>query len=203
MPAPNVAVPYLEFTARSNRHNQVRAGLTTVDPKLQQLLAELVLMRLFDEFQEAVSGIAWRLIAGAGYADGSVPTLAVPFAPSRTHAIELMQNHGRAKAIGLKWSRVSYVNENLRHIMDAQEHFRSALNSQALAISEMQAIRNRIAHSNASSRAKYAVVVKRHYGAALNAVPPGRLLLSPRFSPTLLETYISGCRAIVRACCRS
>src|SRR5215217_6289466 len=65
VPAPRVSVPYVEFTQRSVRLDQVVAGLSSVEPKLQRLLAELVMMRLFDEFQEALSGIAVRLACGA------------------------------------------------------------------------------------------------------------------------------------------
>src|SRR5687768_16655867 len=51
VPSQNTAVPHNEFVARSARHDQIVAGLGDVDVKLQKLLAELVMMRLFDELQ--------------------------------------------------------------------------------------------------------------------------------------------------------
>jgi hypothetical protein len=103
----------------------------------------------------------------------------------------------------MKWSKVSYINETTRYVLDVNNVFLTVCSANALVISEMQAVRNRIAHRNANSRAAFATVVVRHYGANLNNVSPGLLLLSSRFTPTMLERYIAACRLIIRDCTRS
>lgn len=203
MPSQNTAVPHNEFVARSARHDQIVAGLSDVDVKLQKLLAELVMMRLFDELQEALAGIALRLACGTPYVDGTVPNLLVPPAKSTASARYLYENHGRAKAKAPKWSKTSFINDTTKYVLDASDPFRTACSASSLVMSEMQAVRNMIAHRNAGARKNFSIVVKRHYGANLNNISPGLLLLSPRFSPTKLETYLDASRVLAKACARA
>ncbi len=203
MPAPNVEVPYQEFLRRCGRHSQVVDGLSTVSPRLQRLLAELVMMRLFDDFQEAISGVALRLACGAPYGDGSAPQLLTAAARSTSSARSLYETHGRTGQKRTKWSKVAFINETTKFVLDGAEPFRAACQANSVPISEMQAVRNRIAHNNQNSRTAFRTVVVRHYGASVNSVSPGVLLLSPRFAPTMLERYIASCRIIVRDCSRS
>lgn len=203
MPAQNVAVPHSEFVARSSRHSEVIHGLSQVDIRLQKLLAELVMLRLFDEFQEVIAGVALRLACGAPYADGTLPTLLTAPAKSTSGARQIYETLGRSKQKPVKWSKVSFINETIKHVLDPSDSFSTVCNANTLMISEMRAVRNRIAHANASSRAGFSVVVARHYGAKLNQVSPGVLLLSPRFSPTLLEQYLGASRAIAKGCARA
>jgi hypothetical protein len=170
---------------------------------LQRLLAELVMMRLFDEFQGALAGVALRLACGAPYGDGSAPLLLTPAARTTATARTLYERHGRAKAKYLKWSKCSFINDTTKHVLDSSNTFLSICSANTLLISEMQAVRNRIAHRNTGSRSAFATVVQRHYGAYLNNVSPGLLLLSPRFRPPLLELYIASSRVIVKNCSKS
>lgn len=98
----------------------------------------------------------------------------------------------------MKWSKVKYISETTRYVLDANNPFLTVCSANALVISEMLAVRNRIAHKNTDSRKAFETVVVRHYGAALNNVSPGLLLLSPRFAPTMLEQYIASCRVILK-----
>ena len=203
MPAPNVAVPHSDFLDQCARHDKVIAGLPSVEAGLQKLLAELVMMRLFDEWQEAVAGVAYRLACGAPYVDGTIPNLLTGPATSTSNARTLFENHGRVKPRYVKWSRVNFINDTTKHVIDAADPFVSACSAYSLQIAEMQAIRNRIAHKNARSREAFQVVVRRYYGANLNHVSPGLLLLSPRQSPPLLHRYLATCRVIVRDCAKA
>lgn len=203
MPAQNLAAPHNGFVARSNRHDQVIRGLSQIDARLQKLLAELVMLRLFDEFQEAIAGIALRLACGTPYVDGTAPTLLTAPARSTSGARQMYETFGRPKQAKLRWSRASFINDATKYVLDPSNAFNAVCNANALSISEMQAIRNRIAHSNANSRAAFAVVVQRYYGATLNHVSPGLLLISTRFSPTLLEQYLGACRAIMKGCAKA
>lgn len=199
----NVAVPHGEFVARCKRHSQVIAGLPQVEAKLQKLLAELVMMRLFDEFQESISGIALRLACGAPYADGRLPNLLTSAAASTIQARDLFENHGRPKRKFVKWSRADYINDTTKYVIDRTDPFTVTCSGHGVILREMQAIRNRIAHNNKSSRAAFSAVVQRRYGAKLNHVTPGLLLLTPRFTPTLLDQYLLACQIISKSCARA
>lgn len=205
MPAPNVTVPHVEFERRYAKHALVLNGLPQVEPRLQKLLAELVMMRLFDEFQEAIAGVALRLACGTPYGDGTPPNLLSTPAKSVTGARDLFATHGRPPARPKlpKWSKVTFINETTKYVLDSADPFSTTCKNNALDISEMQAIRNRIAHSNANSRKAFGTVVKRYYGASLNHVSPGLLLLSPRQSPPLLSRYLTTSRIIVKECARA
>lgn len=203
MPAPNVAVPHSEFVERSNRHIRVIQGLGQVDVPLQKLLAELVMLRLFDELQEAIAGVAVRLACGTPYADGTLPQLLTAPGRSTSTARRLFETVGRTKPVAPRWSKTSFINRTTKHVLDPSDPFTSVCNANTLVISEMRAVRNRIAHANASSRREFAQVVQRHYGAKLNHVSPGLLLLSPRASPPMLQQYLTACRAITRGCARA
>jgi hypothetical protein len=178
-------------------------GLPSIDVRLQKLLAELIMMRLFDELQEAIAGVALRLACGTRYADGTAPHLLTAPARSTMGARHLYETHGRPKVKACKWSRTKFINETTKYVLDPGDPFTVTCNAHALVISEMQAIRNRIAHRNAAARAPFSTVVKRYYGAALNTVSPGLMLLSPRFSPTLLEQYLAASRVIAKSCARA
>ncbi len=203
MPAQNLAVPHTEFVARSNRHGQVVQGLSQIEVRLQKLLAELVMLRLFDEFQWAITGVALRLACGTPYVDGTAPVLLTTPAKSTSGARHLYETFGRPKPVKLRWSKASFISDTTKYVLDPSNAFNAACKANALTISDMQAIRNRIAHSNSKSRAAFAAVVKRHYGAKLNHISPGLLLMSTRFSPTLLEQYLGTCRAIMKGCAKA
>lgn len=196
-------MPHARFVRQCLKHDQVVRGLNNVPAGFQKLVAELVMVRAFDEFQAALAGIALRLACGCAYADGAIPMLLATPAASTAGAQTLFESYGRARRRGAKWSRTDFINETTRYVLDPGDTFTSICNANAVVISEMQAVRNRIAHSNAGSRARFGSVVRRHYGASLNSVSPGLLLLSPRFSPILLEQYLSACRIIVRGCARA
>jgi hypothetical protein len=203
LPVQNLAVPHNEFVTRTNRHEQVLQGLGPIEARVQKLLGELVMLRLFDEFQEALSGVALRLACGTHYVDGTAPALLAAPARSASGARRLFETAGRTKPARPRWSKSSYINETTKYVLDSSNSFSTVCNANGLIIAEMQSVRNRIAHSNAKSRVAFAKVVQRHYGARLNHVSPGMLLLSARFSPMLLEQYLAVCRAILKGCAKA
>jgi hypothetical protein len=166
------------------------------------MVAELVMMRLFDDLQDALSGIAARLASGSNYGDGATPVLLAPPAATIKSAIDLFTYFGRTKPRLPKWSRTHFINETTQNVMARSDHFLMACSASALEISEMQAVRNRIAHANTNSRKAFAAIVGRHYGANLNNISPGLFLMSSRFAPPKLEGYIAASQVIVKACSR-
>lgn len=160
------------------------------------------MMRLFDEFQEAIAGVALRLACGTRYADGTSPNLLTSPAKSTSGARRLYETFGRPKPVPVRWSKATYINKTTMYVLDSSDPFTAVCNANALIIAEMQAVRNRIAHANANSRAAFSTVVQKRYGAKLNNVSPGMLLLSTRFAPTILDEYLTASRVIIRACSR-
>lgn len=202
MPTTAVKVPYADFIAQSDRHRRVIQGVPSIEVKLQRLIAELVMMRLFDEFQAAIAGIASRLACGASYGDGTSPILLTAPAASAAAAVRLFEQYQRTNTKRAIWSRADFVVATTEKVLDSSDHFAAACQAHSLIYSDMQAIRNRIAHSNHRARRSYAAVVRRHYGATMNHITPGTLLLSPRFSPTLIDTYLTASRVIVKSSAR-
>lgn len=203
MPAQNVAVPHAEFVQKSNRHDQLIQGLPNIDVQLQKLLAELIMMRLFDDLQEVLVGVALRLACGTTYADGMPPILLTAPAKSTAGARVLFETFGRPKPQNMKWSKATFINETTKYVLDPANPFNVSCNANAGIIAEMQAVRNRIAHANANSRKAFSGIVQKRYGAKLNNISPGTLLLSSRFSPFVLQEYLSTCRIIAKACARA
>jgi len=203
MPAPSLRVPYQTFLERNQKHTLIANALPALDPSLQKALAELVLIRLFDDFQEAISGIAYRLACGTPYQDGTLPTLLAPAARSTDGARRLFEFHGRPRQKYVKWSLVKYINETTKFVIDPGDHFIRACDAHSLLISEMQSVRNRIAHRNANSRLKFDVVLRRYYGGAPAGVSPGLLLLTPRATPVPLQAYLTATRVVVRECVKA
>jgi hypothetical protein len=131
-----------------------------------------------------------------------LPVLLAPPATTINAALDMFTNFGRSKSHLPKWSKTKFINETTKNVMAPSDHFLAACSAHALVISEMQAVRNRIAHANTNSRKAFAVVVRRHYGASLNSISPGLFLMSSRFAPTKIEGYIAASRVVVKACSR-
>lgn len=149
MPAQTLRVPYQEFFERNWKHVTIANALPRLEPALQKALAELVLIRLFDDFQVALAGIAYRLACGTAYLDTTAPNLLVTPARSTSGARFLFENHSRTKQKYVKWSTASFITDTTKYVLDQSDPFIRACRAQSLVISEMQAVRNRIAHRNA------------------------------------------------------
>lgn len=203
MPAPTLRVPYETFLERNLQHSRIASALPGLEPALQKALAELLLIRLFDDFQEALSGIAYRLACGTPYLDGTSPHLLTPAARSTRGARVLFETHERPRHQNVKWSRTNFIKNTTKHVLDSGDSFIRACDAHSLKISEMQAVRNRIAHRNASTRDAFDVVLRRYYGGAPTGVSPGLLLLTSRATPTPIHAYLIVTRVIAKDCARA
>jgi hypothetical protein len=187
---------------RNQQHVQIADALLGIEPSLQKMLAEMVLIRLFDDLQEALSGMAYRLACGTSYIDGTTPTLLTSPARSTQAARTLFEIYGRQQLKYVRWSRVAYIKETTKYVLASSDPFIAGCDRHSLTISELQAIRNRIAHKNSASRRNFDVVLRRYYGATPRNVTPGLLLLTPRISPSPLQIYLTATRIIARECAR-
>lgn len=171
-----------------------------LDVRLQKALAELVMIRLFDDFMESIAGIAYRLACGSSYVDGTSVRLLVSPARSSASARNLYRNHNRGagKYFEPKWSLSSNILKTTKFVLDPQDPFVAAANAHSLIIADMQSVRNRIAHKNSTSLNKYNTVLRRHYGGTPKGVTPGQLLLTPRVNPPLLSQYLTSASVVIR-----
>lgn len=203
MPARSLRVPHAWFVQQNAKHMGIAGALPTLEPNLQKALAEMLLIRLFDDLQEAVAGIAYRLACGSPYIDGTPAGLLSAQARSNDGARTLFEWHNRGRHQHVKWSRAKYIKDTVQHVIDPGDPFVRACDSHALILSEMQAVRNRIAHRNPTSRAKFNVVLGRYYGGTPRGVTPGLLLLASRAAPPPLYRYLAVTRVIVKDCARA
>src|SRR5260221_13249501 len=91
------------------------------------------------------------MICGAKYLDGTNPNILVP-ARSAVAAETSMMSHGRAKPMSLKWTKASYIKDNLKYVIDPSEHFVTELDHQVSFIDEMRRVRKRKVHTNPGAR---------------------------------------------------
>jgi len=173
----------------------------SVPPAYRKLISEIAVLRLFYLLENAFEGIACRLVSGASYADGLVPSLLIHCA-SRAQAEHHMKTTGRQRPRQLKWSRVKDIKENLEFVLTPSDHLIRTFDAHGAFIEELRCVRNRIAHNSRNARQNYRPVVKQHYGANLNAISPGTLLLSPRRSPPLVDQYMIKSRILIKALAR-
>ena len=193
-----LSVNYREFNDNVDKLINLESNLINLTPKYQKLVAEIILLRLFFVLEETFSTIAGKLVCGAEYIDGSIPNSLIT-CRSIEKALDNMRTYGRGGTYHqLKWGKASEIKENLRYILDANENYIRTVDFHASFIDELRKIRNRIAHNNSTTRIRYQIVVKRYYGANLNGITAGTLLLSPRRSPNLLQQYLIKAKILIK-----
>lgn len=190
-------VDYLELYSEIDKLIDLLSHISSLQPRFAKLVAEILLLRLFDSLKETIMSVTTKIGCGALYVDGSQPRLAVQ-SRSRQGAIDNMMKYGRKKPRYLHWSQVKEIRKNVRYIIDPNEYFLNELDRHILFIEEIRWIRNRIAHNNTTVRANYRRAILRYYGGYVNSVTPGTLLLSPRQTPVLIEQYLKKARILVK-----
>ena len=192
---------YLELDSEIHKLIDLLSHISSLQPRLAKLVAEILLLRLFSSLEETIMSVTVKIGCGALYIDGSQPRLAVQ-SKSRQGTIDNMMIYGREKQRYLRWSSVTEIRENVRYIIASNEHVLNELDRHILFIDEMRWIRNRIAHNNTKARANYRKAILRYYGGYVNSVTPGTLLLSPRQNPVLIEQYLKKSRILVKTLVR-
>ena len=165
--------------------------LRSIDRFPRLYVAEMIIVRLFALFEAVIEDSACRLICGSKYCDGASPLLQRP-RPTQgfERARNAMRIFGRTDPHNLlRWNKAREIRKNLEKLFPTNEHFVDTVVGHGQFISDLRKMRNHIAHGNASTRRKFDGVVRNYYGANVNAMTPGRMLLSSRFSPLLLEQF--------------
>jgi len=199
----SLSVEYRNYYTATKKLDDLQLHIGSLEPKYRKVIMEIILLRLFDIFTMCIASIAAKIVCGALYVDGARPLVLMP-ARSTTTAFNNMTYHARPKPkTRLYWSRVRDIKDNTKYVIDTSDHFIQVLDHHSILISEMRNIRNRIAHNNERSRRHYRAVVLRYYGAYLNYVSPGTLLLTPKQTPSLIQQYLIKSRVLVKELVRA
>ncbi len=178
--------------------------IRSVDSLPRVYVAEMITVRLYSLFEAIIEDSACRLICGAKYCDGSSPLLQRPH-PTQgfERARDAMCTFGRPdpekEKFQLRWGRAREIRKNLEYLFSPREHFIHTVVGHGQFISDLRKMRNHIAHGSVGTRRKFNEVVRNYYGANVNAITPGKMLLSSRFSPLLLEQFCRKTQIILLA----
>lgn len=182
----------------ANKLLRIHSHLSVLPPRFAKLVAEIIILRVFDLLENSFKSITIKLQCGALYFDGTSANVTVA-ARSADGAIKNMINYGRTKPrYQLRWSSVSEIKRNLEFVLQPTDHALQILDYNSTFIDEFRRVRNRVAHNNVKSRKEFQIIVRRYYGATLNFVTPGTLLLTDRWHPQILVKYIQGTKILVK-----
>jgi hypothetical protein len=111
-----------------------------------------------------------------------------------------MQQYGRAtRRNELRWNRAGEIAANLEMLLNRNEHFIDTIIGHGIFVSDLRKVRNHIAHGTRSTYADFQDVVSNYYGARVPGLTPGKMLLSARFSPMLVERFCRQTHAVLKA----
>lgn len=197
---PALQADHAAFRTETGRLTAILASTAVLAPAHRKFIAEIALLRLAILIENSMKSVFCKLTCGASYLDGSEP---VVLARQRNvpAAISAMRNVGRAKTrSNLPWNDGSEIRENIRFVIDPSDRCHTDLITHASFLTDVRYIRNHIAHRNGGSRANFAKLIRRYYGARVPGVTCGNLLVSPRVSPArpLLETYIINANVMIK-----
>ena len=174
--------------------------LSAVTSMPRRYVAELIVVRMFSLFEAVVEDSACRLVCGAPYCDGSVPAL-LRTRPCRglDQARDAIRTFNRTSPRFVRWNRANEIVSNLEKLFPPSEHFVVTMVGHSGFLDDLRKVRNHIAHGNEGTHRHFQNVVAARYGAKVPGLTPGRMLLSSRFKPLLLEQYCRQTGAILRA----
>lgn len=167
-------------------------------------VAEMIIVRVFAMFEAVVQGASCGLVCGAVYCDGS-KSLLQRSRPTRgtVRALDAMRHFGRSTPRKLRWGKASEIKKNLEFLFPANEHLVNVLAGHGQFISDLRKVRNHIAHKNIETRGQFDEVVSNVYGASVNGMTPGKMLLSSRFKPMVIERYCRQAQIVLLAAIRA
>ena len=180
------------YNNQASRLQSVAGSLAALNPLHQKIIAEVLLLRLFDLLVSLMVVVATKVSQGSVYLDGTSPTLLVSKVRSKQAAITQFKNLGRTSPKQqLRWTIPQDIHDNVAFVIAPSDNLRQVITRHATSIDEMRRVRNRIAHNNPKARQQFQIVIRQYYGATLNHLTPGTLLLTDRWQPqrALLSQY--------------
>lgn len=187
-----------DFNHQSDRLLSLIDNLGSLNPRYQKMVAELVMVRLFSLVESHFESITTKILCATPYVDGTSPVLLFESA-NASNARSNMLRYGRRSAKNqLRWTKVTFIQDNVIHLLDGSDHLLRVLTTHSSFIEEMRCVRNHVAHNTSDTRARYRPVVERYYGAYVPRITPGVLLLTSRIAPLLIRQYILKSRFVIR-----
>lgn len=189
-----------DFYSQTDSLSNLLVKVSNLDFETQRIIYELVMVRLFSLLELQFESITLKVLCNTQYLDNSYPNLIVISSTAR-NAVSNMLSHGRTRPLrtsDIKWNQYQCILGNIRHLVNSADNLLSVFSIHERIINEMRLVRNHIAHNTQDTRNKYKPVVTTHYGAYVNSVTPGKLLMSNRRSPCLLKQYIVTARIIIK-----
>ncbi len=189
---PSLADDYSAFRAEVTRLTGLLASTSVLAPVHRKFIAEMALLRLAVLVENSMKSVFCKLSCGATYISGCAP-LVLAHQRNIPAAVYAMQNLNRPKPrYVLPWNDGAEIRKNIEFVIDPSDRCHQELKNYAGFLTEIRWIRNHIAHRNDNSRANFAKLVRRYYGAKVPGVTCGNLLVSPRVSRTrpLIEMHI-------------
>ena len=162
-------------------------------------LSKIVLIRAASIFEESLAAVAYKLACGAQFLDGTCDNV-IAQSRSLAGARTNMRLEGGARATPkdfLKWTRVAYISNAVRGVLDSASHYVATCQRFGPAIAEIFEVRNYAAHKNSSSRKNYVKWVKGQYGQE-REIQLGYFLLTKNLvtTPNIVR-YLTSIRVIV------
>jgi len=129
-----------DFNREVDKLSDLEGNLLYLPAHYQKLVAEIVLLRLFYLLENTFASMAYKVVCRAQYLDGSNPTVLIICRNVQSASAE-MRNHGRTKPRRyLKWTKASEIKENLRYVLDSDEHFVKTVDYHGTFIDEVRRI---------------------------------------------------------------
>ncbi|RUO48964.1 hypothetical protein [Pseudidiomarina donghaiensis] len=197
MPAPKLEITVRNAHQQIDRLEKYRSESGSIEAKYQHFIAEMIMLRLFSIFEDSVAEIAYKLVSGATYTNGTFPALAVS-AGAMSGARGLFLSYGRTIPVqNLKWTKSKYIRESVQHVISTSDPFIISAQRNGNIIDEMRKMRNVLAHNTTSAKADFKTVVRLTYGANVNITPGAFLSSIKRTSRCNLDRYLSSTKAVL------
>ena len=158
-------------------------------PRIQlEIIVEMAFLRIFVAWESFLEESFIRYAVGAASPSGYTSN-ALIHPQNIGHALELVLS-GRDY---VPWNSASEVTRRSALYFQDGEPYRSALETAATELDEMNTIRNRITHKSINSKSNFNAFIRRKFGHGVRGMTPGRFLLTLPSSPppnTFLDYYI-------------
>jgi len=193
----NFSVNIREVNTEVDRLINLLQSIDVISAIHRRVVAEIILLRLSILIENNLKSIFCKLCCGANYVDGRKPIVNLP-SRSLIGAISLMKSHNRPRNRYPIWNDGREIRENVRYIVDNNDHAFRTISNYSSFLTEIRYFRNHIARRNESSRKNYRNIVKKYYGANPPGIQVGAVLLSKRVQRTsVLETHIRSARIMI------
>lgn len=165
--------------------------ISALEAKYQYMIGEVVMLRLFTVFETAASEIALKLACGATYRNGNNPLVHSPCrSMPDAYSKMISLNRGSKPLQYLKWTKASYINKGIKHVLDTTDSFYINIQNHSNIINEMRVVRNHIAHRTQSTGQLFNIELKNIYGANPRLTMGAFLVSTSRHPTSNIQRYV-------------